>query len=126
MNLTLYSQSLKRVSFDLMRSYSTMSDWMNYFRKESRLSISRLKTPPTSRLRCISLSSDDDDFTVEEIPPSAKRSKLSPAQDLTDESSSDRPNSPILSGPKRTKRPIQLSISKFVEVLLDDPIRLDK
>ena len=111
--ITLKSKS--EFNFDYI---SLTFNWLNCFRKESRLSLSRLKTPPASRLRHISLSSDDDgdDFTPEEIPPSAKRSKLSSPRGLSDESSSDRPTSPILSGLKRTKRPVQLSISNFMEV----------
>lgn len=59
----------------------------------------------------------DDDFQ-DEAPPSAKRAKPSPTvlQISEDSSSNDRVSSPVLSGPKRPKKPIQLTMDAFTEV----------
>jgi hypothetical protein len=67
-------------------------------------------------LQNISLS-DDDDFFSEEVPPSAKRTKKSPTLcNLSDESSNDRVASPVIGGPKRAQRPVQLSKDAFTVV----------
>ena len=67
-------------------------------------------------LQNISLS-DDDDLFSEEVPPSAKRTKKSPTlYNLSDESSNDRVASPVIGGPKRAQRPVQLSMDAFTVV----------
>ena len=65
----------------------------------------------------ISLSDEDDldDFIRSDEGPSAKRSKPSPTIQISDDSN-DRVPSPVLSGPRRQKRPIQLSMDAFTEV----------
>ena len=79
----------------------------------------RSKSSSTTPLSLQNISiSDDDVFVTEGVPPSAKRTKKSPTLfHLSDDSSSnDRAASPIIGGPKRIQRPVQLSMDAFTVV----------
>lgn len=106
---------------------SINSPWQDREKKPvNKLSLSgRSKssgTTPAQRSPVSRLDSDDDDDFVhaEEAPPSAKRAKPSPTLLVSDDSN-DRVPSPILSGPKRPKRPIQLSMDVFTDVVPKKP-----
>lgn len=87
------------------------------FRSTSKLSLGkqRKSDSPVPGIREINLS-DDDDFAMEEEPPLAKRSKPSSNLQVSSDDSNDRA-SPVLSFSKRPKKPVQLSMFTFTEVI---------
>ncbi len=87
-------------------------------RNSSKLRLSSRRKPDTNSSTFqedITLS--DDDFAVEVVPPSAKRAKPSPSFTINSSDDSNDRASPILSVSKRAKKPVQLSMYAFTEVI---------
>lgn len=79
---------------------------------------SHANSATSSRMRYLSLSSDED-VASEHVPPLPKRSKPSPVDDFIEDVDDDRSLSPVFTSSKtKHLKQRQLSISAFTEVVV--------